>query len=118
MTYDPSALNFEGVTPKSAKRGFPSIFVKDANLQIHVPEAKDVVNMDGTHSFKNMLSRYVEDVNALQHDADAQVQRLVAGETENLHEVTLAMDEAKTAFDLMMQMRNQLVESYKEIARG
>jgi len=119
MTFDDlSALDIGGITPNKAKRKLGSIFVKDANLQVHVPEPLEAGNLEKAHSFKNVLARYLEDVNTLQHDADAQVQRLVAGETENLHEVMLAMDEAQTAFDLMMQVRNQLVENYKEITRG
>jgi len=102
----------------SGKRARPSIFVKDANLQIHVPNPGDAADLEKTHTFKNVLAGYLEDVNTLQHDADAQIQRFVAGETENIHEVMLAMDEAKTAFDLMMQIRNQLVKSYEQIVRG
>ncbi len=115
-----SDLSFQSLdsllAPKSRRKN-PSIFVKDANLQVHVPNVGEAMNLEKKHSFKNVLASYLEDVNTLQHDSDAQIQRLVAGETENLHEVVLAMDEAQTAFDLMMQMRNQLMESYKEIKR-
>lgn len=103
---------------RSRKSSNPSIFVKDANLQIHVPSPQDAADLGKTHTFKNVFAQYLEEVNTLQHESDAQIQRLVAGETENLHEVMLAMDEAKTAFDLMMQVRNQLVKSYEQLTRG
>lgn len=96
----------------------PSIFVKDADLQIHVPKTDKGADLENTHSFKKVLARYLEDVNTLQHEADAQVQRLAAGETENLHEVMLALDEAQTSFDLMMQIRSQLMKSYEQLMRG
>lgn len=96
----------------------PSIFVKDANLQIHVPRSGQTGDLENTHTFKNVLARYLEDVNTLQHEADAQVQRLAAGETENLHEVMLALDEAQTAFDMMMQIRSQLMKSYEKLMSG
>lgn len=103
---------------RSRKAGKTSIFVKDADLQIHVPSPEEASDLEKSHSFKNVLARYLEDVNTLQHESDAQIQRLIAGETENLHEVMLALDEAKTAFDLMMEIRNQLVKSYEQITRG
>lgn len=102
----------------SNKARRPSLFVKDANLQIHVPSPGEASDLENTHTFKNVLAKYLEDVNTLQHEADAQIQRLVAGETENLHEVMLALDEAQTAFDLMMEIRTHLVKSYEQITRG
>ncbi|MCH1429998.1 MAG: flagellar hook-basal body complex protein FliE [Chlamydiales bacterium] len=92
-------------------------FVKNSALQIHIPIPEEVQNLDEKYTFRNIMRRYLEEVNTLQHDADSQVQKLAAGEVENLHEVTLAMDEAEVAFDMMMQIRNKLVEGYKEIMR-
>jgi flagellar hook-basal body complex protein FliE len=96
----------------------PSIFVKDAEFSIPEIKIGDAADLEKTSHFKNVLAGYLEDVNHLQHEADAQVQRLAAGETENLHEVMLAMDEAQTSFDLMMQIRSQLMKSYEQLMRG
>ncbi len=103
------------INPKKAKKS--RAFVKDADMQIHVPTPKEAHNLEKTHAFKNVLNGYLEDVNTLQHEADAQIQRLVAGETEDLHEVMLKMKEAEVAFDMMLEIRNKLVDSYKEIMR-
>lgn len=92
-------------------------FVKNSALEIHVPIPEEVQQLDEKYTFRNVMRRYLEGVNTLQHDADSQLQKLAAGEVENLHEVTLAMDEAETAFDMMMQIRNKLVEGYKEVMR-
>ena len=114
---DITSIDTDGSLPIKARKN-PSMFVKDANLDIPVPGTGEAADLEKTHTFKNVLSRYLEDVNTLQHDSDAQIQRLAAGQTENLHEVMLAMDEAQTAFDLMMQMRNQLVDNFREITRN
>jgi flagellar hook-basal body complex protein FliE len=102
----------------SRSTSWPSIFVKDANLQVSVPGPSQAASLDQTHTFKDVLNDYFQEVNTLQHDADSQIQKFVAGETENIHEVMLALDEAKTAFDMMMEIRNQLVKSYEQITRG
>ncbi len=92
-------------------------YVKDADLQIVLPSIQDMPDLEDTHTFKSVLSQYLEEVNTLQHDAESQVQRLVAGETEDLHEVMLAMDEAETSFEMMMEIRNKLVGAYQELMR-
>ncbi len=93
------------------------VYVKDADLQVHVPTIQEAKKLEDTHSFKGVLSNYLEEVNTLQHDADAQIQKLVAGETEDLHEVMLAMDEAETSFEMMMEIRSKLENAYQEVMR-
>ena len=39
------------------------------------------------------------------------------GETNNLHQAMIAMQEASVAFSLMVEMRNKLVEGYQEVMR-
>jgi flagellar hook-basal body complex protein FliE len=42
---------------------------------------------------------------------------LIAGEPIDLHEVMISAEEASVAFDLMMEIRNKLLEAYQEIQR-
>lgn len=68
-------------------------------------------------NFKDLLKGLVEQVDTLQRDADASIQGLVTGKTTNIHEVPIKMEEAGIAFDLMMEIRNKLVDAYKEIIK-
>jgi len=68
-------------------------------------------------SFKDLLKGLVDQVDTLQKNADASIQGLVTGKTTNIHEVPIKMEEAGIAFDLMMQIRNKLVDAYKEIIK-
>ena len=72
---------------------------------------------DSATQFKNVLGRYINEVNDLQHTADKAVRDLAAGKIDNLHQVIMAVNEADLSFRLMMQIRNRLVEAYKEIMR-
>lgn len=49
--------------------------------------------------------------------AESQVQALALGETDNLHQVMIAVSKARTGFELAVQVRNRLVEGYQEILR-
>ena len=97
-------------TPPKNGKLFTSL---DTNF--HVPTGNELQKLESTHSFKNVLGQYFDDVNVLQHEKDAQIQRLAAGEVEDIAEVTMAMNEAETSFQLMMEIRNKLVDAWNEV---
>lgn len=72
---------------------------------------------EANSSFGETLSKAITDVNALQAEAGKQVERMVTGEAVDLHEVMIAVEKAKTSFDLLMEIRNKTVEAYREIMR-
>ena len=63
------------------------------------------------------LKTALQQVNDLQLHAADQVERLVAGEQVDLHEVMISSEEAAIAFELMLEIRNKLVEAYQELQR-
>lgn len=65
--------------------------------------------------FKSFLMESLEKVNQLQQDADAGVQKLLTGETDNVAEVFSASKKAGIAFDLLMEIRNKLLDAYSEV---
>jgi flagellar hook-basal body complex protein FliE len=68
-------------------------------------------------SFGETLTQAVRDVNALQGEAGKAVQRMVSGEEADIHNVMVAVEKAKTSFELLMEIRNKTVEAYREIMR-
>ena len=71
----------------------------------------------GQPGFKEALQGYLEHVDGLQQEADKALAGLATGKMDNLHELIVAINEADLSFRLMMQIRNRLVEAYKEIMR-
>lgn len=67
--------------------------------------------------FKDMLKGLVDQVDTLQKEADASIQGLATGETQNVHDVVLKMEEAGIAFDLMMKVRDKLLEAYQQVIK-
>jgi flagellar hook-basal body complex protein FliE len=67
--------------------------------------------------FDNLLDSAVSAVNAKMQAADVEKTKLFTGETDNLHQAMIAMQEASVAFSLMVEVRNKLVEGYQEIMR-
>jgi flagellar hook-basal body complex protein FliE len=68
-------------------------------------------------SFANMLGNLVQDVNAKQVNAGETVRGLLGGENVSLHQAMIAMEEASVSFQLMVEVRNKLLESYQELMR-
>lgn len=72
---------------------------------------------DSDASFKNVLKGLVNQVDTLQKDADASIEGLATGKTTDIHDVTIKLEEAGVAFDLMMEVRNKLVDAYQQIIK-
>ncbi|MCA9296631.1 MAG: flagellar hook-basal body complex protein FliE [Phycisphaerales bacterium] len=66
-------------------------------------------------SFKDLLKQQIEEVNALQQDARAAVEDLGSGKREDLEGVILATQRAETAFRLLLQVRNKVMDAYEEV---
>lgn len=68
-------------------------------------------------SFANVLGRVVQDVNAKQFQATDSIRALQSGESIPLHQAVLSMEEASLSFQLMIEVRNKMLESYNELMR-
>jgi flagellar hook-basal body complex protein FliE len=71
----------------------------------------------GSSSFSDMLKDSVGKVNEMQSQADTAIGELVAGRTKNIHETMLAIERADTSLKLAMQVRNKILDAYREIMR-
>jgi len=68
-------------------------------------------------SFATLLKDMVKDVNDLQSKAADKEKQFLRGEISDVHEVMIAAEEASVAFSLLMEIRNKLLDSYREIMR-
>lgn len=68
-------------------------------------------------SFKAMLAEAINNVKALQTDADSTIKKLVAGEITDVTEAMVAVEKADMAFQTMMTVRNKVLTAYEEIMR-
>jgi flagellar hook-basal body complex protein FliE len=75
------------------------------------------VGAPGAGGFTKMLDGLVATVDAKQDLSQAMAKRVLLGESDQLHQSVIAMQEASVAFGLMVEVRNKLVESYQELMR-
>lgn len=81
-----------------------------------LPQPRDAEGADGK-DFSDTLGDAIEQVDASQKAADENVEAFVAGEEENLHDVMISMNQAKLHFQLMTEVRNKALETYRELMR-
>ena len=71
----------------------------------------------GGDIFSSMLGKMVSEVNAKQEVSGQMVNALQSGQNVPLHQAVIGMEEASVSFQLMVEVRNKLLESYQEIMR-
>ncbi len=67
--------------------------------------------------FGSMLDNLVASVDAKQGAAQSLTNQVLLGQSDQLHQSVIAMQEASVAFSLMVEVRNKLVDSYQELMR-
>ncbi len=68
-------------------------------------------------SFGDLLKDFAGDVNSLQGKAATSIDMLVTGQATDVHQVMVAVEEAGIALDLMLEIRNRVLEGYQELIR-
>jgi len=95
-----------------------SASVEQASLpQFNELAANPSVGAKPAQSFSEMLSSSLTEVNNMQVEANKAIQKLASGQTKNIHETMLAVENAEIAFKTMNQVRMKVIEAYKEIMR-
>jgi flagellar hook-basal body complex protein FliE len=79
--------------------------------------AKPQAGQKDVPSFKETLSTFMKDVNSMQIKADESIEKMAAGEITDVHQVMNAVEEANTAFNMMMEIRNKVMDAYQEVLR-
>ena len=67
--------------------------------------------------FQRALSDAIGQVEGVRAEAVQSVDRYLAGEGEELHNMVLATQRAELSFELFLQTRNKVVQAYQEIMR-
>ncbi len=68
-------------------------------------------------SFAQRIGEGLQELNQQMLATQADLQRLAAGEVENLHEVMVRLEESRLALQLALQVRGRVLEAYQEVMR-
>ena len=114
----PAAMPAQGMVPRPEITPSETLPAPGVDLTTALSKPGEVTSVQpSSDSFGNLLGRLVEDVNSKQVAATDAVQSLQSGGNVSLHQAVIAMEEANVSFQLMVEVRNRLLESYQEIMR-
>jgi flagellar hook-basal body complex protein FliE len=74
-------------------------------------------DVEGGQSFGQIFKDMLSETNQLQSDAADIAQKFALGQIEDVHDVMIAAEKAGVAFELVMEIRNKLVDAYQEMMR-
>jgi flagellar hook-basal body complex protein FliE len=95
-----------------------SVGAINPNLQVpEIPRPRASARTEEGASFGDVLKEAISTVNELQKQSDHEIQKLMMGETQDLHTTLIAVQKADLSFQMMMQVRNKIVQAYQEIMR-
>ena len=65
--------------------------------------------------FGDLFARGMKNVEDKVQTADLMVRKFALDDSVPIHQVTIALEEARIAVDLALQVRSQLIEAYREV---
>lgn len=81
------------------------------------PEKPTTNAKEQWNTFLDKFQTAISEVDELGKESDKLTQDAVLGRVENLHDVMIAAEKAKTAMNLTLEVRGKALEAYKEIMR-
>lgn len=67
--------------------------------------------------FAKVLKEAIDKVNSMQKRAEKMADDFAAGKISNIHDVIIEAEKASIALRLTVEVRNRIVEAYREIMR-
>ena len=87
--------------------------IQNDQIKQNKPEQKK----SSGESFGNMVHDYLEKVSEDSETAAKETQKVLADKKENVHDAMVALEEASLSFQMMLEVRNSMLESYQELKR-
>jgi flagellar hook-basal body complex protein FliE len=67
--------------------------------------------------FGELFAEGLSQVNDSLLTSQTDMQRLATGEVQNLHQLMIRLEESRINFQLMLQVRNRLLEAYQDVMK-
>ncbi|MFH1569232.1 MAG: flagellar hook-basal body complex protein FliE [Gemmatimonadota bacterium] len=113
-------MAIDAIRQFSGLQGSGSATQRVSPLEVPVrglPNAEGRGDQVEKQGFHDLVKSFAADVNDLQFEAGHAIDMLVTGEAADVHQVMVAVEQAGIALDLMLEVRNRVLEGYQELIR-
>lgn len=105
-------MDLSSLASLSAVDGVSSVSPLDGILSTSKGQTADGTLFD---AFLNTAIDNIKTTNSYLSDAEDEKLKFALGETENTHDLTIAMQKASTALQYTVAVRDRMLEAYREI---
>lgn len=67
--------------------------------------------------FGRLMGEGLSEVNQQLLASQTDLQRLATGDVQNLHQIMIRLEESRLSFQLLLQVRNRLLEAYQDVLK-
>jgi flagellar hook-basal body complex protein FliE len=108
-----------GDSASSARASIEAALKRHADAMAHARGVETNASQEAqpTSSFGDALANGLKDVDASVRDSDRLVDDLASGKVQDFHEVALRLKQSELSFRFAMEVRNKLVDAYREVMR-
>ena len=92
-------------------QGFPQ-----GDVSLSGSAAGRTASGSGDSEFMSTLRNAMDQVGQLQSEADGKVAQLLTGNGQDVHSAMIAVEKASLAFQMMVQVRNKIVQAYQQVS--
>ena len=92
-------------------QGFPQ-----NDLKLAAGSASASKTGEGNANFMQTLQDAMGQAGNLQADADQKVAQLASGTGQDVHSAMIAVEEANLSFQMMLQVRNKILQAYQQVS--
>lgn len=85
-------------------------------LAIEPKQSEDGKQIGG-NAFGSVLKDAIMDISKLQTDADKAIAKVQLEDAGSIHDAMIALEKAGISFQVMMQVRNKILDAYQEVMR-
>jgi len=85
--------------------------------KLDTSKTSQAVKPEASVDFSSMLKDALKDVNGAQLEADDAVQKVLTGETNDIHSTMIALQKADVSLKMMLEVRNKIMTAYQEVMR-
>jgi flagellar hook-basal body complex protein FliE len=84
--------------------------------EINPQKGNSTSNQD-VSSFGDRVKKILGEINDSQLEAGEIAEQFATGEIEDVHDVMIAAEKAGVGLELVLEVRNRLIEAYREVTR-
>ncbi|MFV1922188.1 MAG: flagellar hook-basal body complex protein FliE [Methylotenera sp.] len=77
----------------------------------------EVLTISNQEKISNQFLLELQKVNDKQIASEHLLQDMASGKTDNIHHVMMSLEDAKMSLQMLVQVRNKLLEGYQEVLR-